>query len=56
VSGIGTNHEMFHIWQLRPGGSWSGWAGLGANLVSQPFAGVPSNGGIYVDALGPDNI
>jgi hypothetical protein len=54
--GIGTNHEMFHIWQLSPGGSWSGWSSLGGNLVSEPYTGGLAGGGIYVDALGPDNI
>jgi hypothetical protein len=36
--GVGTNHEMFHIWQVQAGGGWSGWASLDGYLTSRPWS------------------
>ncbi|MEN3360111.1 MAG: hypothetical protein V7637_4093 [Mycobacteriales bacterium] len=56
IMAIGTNNELFHVWQLSAGGAWSTWNGLGGTLVGPPWVGLLSNGAFYVDAIGPDNI
>lgn len=52
--GVGTDKQMFHIWQ-RSAGGWSGWAAMGGGFNGPPTATVNSSGGIIVYAAGLDN-
>jgi hypothetical protein len=40
VFALGPDCELWHIWQVTPGGSWSGWASLGGNVC---FVGFPGS-------------
>jgi hypothetical protein len=44
----GTDGALYHTWQTTAGGAWSGWAGLGGQLSSDPIASVNSDGRLEV--------
>jgi hypothetical protein len=50
----GTDGALHHIWQLTPGGSWSGWACLGGGLSSIPVAVRNMDGQLEVFVRGTD--
>ncbi|WP_184868190.1 hypothetical protein [Kutzneria kofuensis] len=55
--GVGTNHEMYHIWQdANASNGWSGWASLGGYLTSRPWSHRLSDNRLEVCAWGPDHI
>jgi len=44
VFGIGMDDSMYHIWQLTPGGNWSGWKPLDSKpLDVKPGNGIPKD-------------
>lgn len=55
---IALSGAMVHIWQIGPGGSWTGdWPSLGGNFASQPWGRVLSgSGALEVCAHEPSGI
>ena len=51
----GTDNAIWHNWQARPDGNWSGWASLGGEWTSDPDAALNAPGGLVVFARGIDN-
>jgi hypothetical protein len=41
----GTDGNVYHNWQVTPGGGWSGWAGLGGGPITQPPSVVENSDG-----------
>ena len=61
VFAVGTDNEMYHIWQNAPfsngttsGDSWSNWESLGGNHTSDPSVVRNLDGRLEVFALGTD--
>jgi len=48
----GDNDALWHIWQTRPGGDWSGWASLGGPLQFGPAVGTNADGRLEVFVTG----
>jgi C1A family cysteine protease len=55
VFGLGTDNALWHIWQLTPNGSWSGWASLGGVLAGDPCVVANADGRLEVFARGANN-
>jgi acylphosphatase len=49
-------HHMYHLWQLTPGGGWSGWTSLGGYISPDPSLGQNQDGRLEVFAIGNDVI
>jgi len=51
----GTDSALWHIWQVTPGGGWSGWASLGGILTSDRAVGRNADGRLEVFVRGTDD-
>jgi hypothetical protein len=55
VFALGTDGQIYHMWQLVPNGSWSGWGALaGAALASAPAVGTNADGRLELVAVAGD--
>jgi hypothetical protein len=55
VFAVGPSNALYHIWQLTPGGAWSGWSSLNGNLTGNPVVGQNADGRLEVFAAGTSN-
>jgi acylphosphatase len=55
VFGIGTDHALWHDWQVKAGGTWSGWNSLGGVLTSDPTLGRNADGRLEAFVRGTDD-
>jgi hypothetical protein len=52
VFGVGTNAQMYHIWQFTPGGNWSSFHSMGGRFDGPPTVGKNKDGRLEVFAVG----
>jgi len=56
VFAIGSDNQVYHIWQITPGGGWSGWAGIPGGIGYKEIdVGRNLDGQLEVFAVGVDN-
>ena len=55
----GSDNALWHIWQIKPNGTWSAWGFLGTppgtNSMSYPVAGENEDGRLEAFVIGSDN-
>ena len=51
----GTDNVLWHIYELAPNGSWSGWTSLGGEITSDPCVASNADGRLEIFARGTDN-
>jgi C1A family cysteine protease/acylphosphatase len=51
----GTDNAMYHMWQTSVNDGWSGWAGFGGILTSDPVFGRNADGRLEIFVRGSDN-
>jgi hypothetical protein len=52
VFGNGTDHAVWHNWQVAPGGGWSGWNSLGGLVTTDAAVGINQDGRLEIFARG----
>lgn len=52
VFGVGTNGQMYHIWQSQPNCCWGAWHSLGGGFAGLPTAAMNEDGRLEVFAVG----
>ncbi len=55
VFGLGLNTAVYHNWQVKPNGGWSGWNSLNGALTSDPSLGCNADGRLELFARGKDS-